>query len=96
MTSGVIPGVCVTYGVAIRQAIEDRAGRAVSAGAVYTTLERLERRGLLTSAWGEPTAERGGRRKRYYRLRPAGRDALARSWEAVRAMARGVTHKLES
>jgi DNA-binding PadR family transcriptional regulator len=84
------------YGVAIRQAIEERAGRPVSAGAVYTTLERLERRGLLLSTWGEPTAERGGKRKRYYRLRPAGRDALSRSWEAMKAMARGAVRKLES
>jgi DNA-binding PadR family transcriptional regulator len=83
------------YGVTIRRAIEDRAGRPVSAGAVYTTLERLERRGLLSSAWGEPTAERGGKRKRYYRLRPAGRAALGRSWDAIRAMARGAAHKLE-
>ena len=82
------------YGARIRQEIERRTGRAVSAGAVYTTLERLEARGLLTSSWGEPTPERGGKRKRYYALRPAGRQALARSWNAVRAMARGVAPKL--
>ena len=82
------------YGARIRQEIERRTGRAVSAGAVYTTLERLEARGLLTSSWGEPTPERGGKRKRYYALRPAGRQALTRSWNAVRAMARGVAPKL--
>ena len=82
------------YGARIRQEIERRTARAVSAGAVYTTLERLEARGLLTSAWGEPTPERGGKRKRYYALRPAGRQALTRSWYAVRAMARGVSPKL--
>ena len=82
------------YGARIRQEIERRTARAVSAGAVYTTLERLEARGLLTSAWGEPTPERGGKRKRYYALRPAGRQALTRSWNAVRAMARGVSPKL--
>lgn len=82
------------YGVRIRQEIESRTGRAVSAGAVYTTLERLEARGLVASSWGEPTPERGGKRKRYYVLRPVGRQALARSWLAMRAMARGVAPKL--
>ena len=52
------------YGAAIRQLIEQRAGRSVSSGALYTTLDRLEQRGLLASTWGEPTAERGGKRKR--------------------------------
>lgn len=82
------------YGVSIRQEIERRTGRSVSAGAVYTTLERLEARGLVASSWGEPTPERGGKRKRYYALRPAGRLALARSWHAISAMARGVAPKL--
>ena len=83
------------YGASIRDAIERRTGRQVSAGAVYTTLERLEARGLVTSSWGEPTAERGGKRKRHYRIRPAGREALNRSWEALKAMARGSAPKLE-
>lgn len=82
------------YGVTVRLEIERRAGRSVSAGAVYTTLERLEARGLLDSIWGEPTPERGGKRKRYYRLKPAGREALTRSWQALRAMARGTGQKL--
>ena len=82
------------YGVAIRREIEARTGRSVSSGAVYTTLERLETRGLVTSVWGDPTPERGGKRKRWYALRPAGRQALAQSWHAVRAMARGVAPKL--
>ena len=82
------------YGVSVRQEIESRTGRSVSAGAVYTTLERLEARGLVASSWGEPTAERGGKRKRHYRLRPAGREALNRSWQAMRAMARGAGPKL--
>ena len=82
------------YGVTIRDTIEERTGRRASAGSVYTTLERLEARGLVSSHWGEPTAERGGKRKRFYRMKPAGRDALARSWRAMRAMARGVAPKL--
>src|SRR5262245_47760528 len=82
------------YGTAIRREIEDRTGRSVSAGALYTTLDRLERRGLVTSTWGEPTAERGGKRKRLFKIKPAGRDALARSWRAIREMARGAAPKL--
>ena len=82
------------YGVTIRDVIEDRTGRRASAGSVYTTLERLEARGLVSSHWGEPTAERGGKRKRFYRVKPAGREALARSWRAMRAMARGAAPKL--
>ena len=78
------------YGATIRDEIERRTGRQVSAGAIYTTLGRLEDRGLLTSWWGEPTSERGGKRKRHFRLEPAGRDALDRSWQAMRAMARGL------
>jgi len=83
------------YGTTIRQMIEARAGRVVSAGALYTTLERLEARGLVASTWGAPTPERGGKRKRHYKLKPAGREALARSWQALKAMARGVTPRLE-
>jgi PadR family transcriptional regulator, regulatory protein PadR len=73
------------YGVEIRRLIEDRAGRTVSPGAIYTALDRLERRGLVSSRLGEPTAQRGGKRKRYYRLEAAG-EALLR--ESQRALAR--------
>ena len=83
------------YGMTIRQEIEQRTGRAVSAGAVYTTLDRLEKRGLLRSSWGAATAERGGKRKRYYALAPSGHEALARAWDAVRSMARVAAPKLE-
>jgi DNA-binding PadR family transcriptional regulator len=82
------------YGTTIREEIVRRTGRQVSAGAIYTTLDRLEARGLLTSWWGEPTAERGGKRKRHFKLQPAGREALARSWQAMRAMARGFDGKV--
>jgi DNA-binding PadR family transcriptional regulator len=78
------------YGAAIRGELLDRAGRDVSPGAVFTTLERLEARGLVTSRYGEPTQERGGRRKRYYSLMPDGRRALAASLHTIRRMARGL------
>jgi DNA-binding PadR family transcriptional regulator len=68
------------YGVTIRQQVEDMAQRSVSVGAIYVPLDRLTQRGLLATVTGEPTPERGGRRKRYYRLTPDGLAAL----EAVR------------
>ena len=78
------------YGATIRRELLERAGRDVSAGAIFTTLERLEARGLVTSTYGDPTPERGGRRKRFYRLKPEGRRTLAASLETIRRMARGL------
>jgi PadR family transcriptional regulator PadR len=78
------------YGASIRQELLERANRDVSPGAIFTTLERLEARGLVTSSYGEPTQERGGRRKRYYRVKPEGRRALAASLDTIRKMARGL------
>ena len=60
------------YGAAIRQEIHARSGRDVSISAVYTTLDRLEAKGFLSSWIGAPTAQRGGRRRKFYALRPAG------------------------
>jgi DNA-binding PadR family transcriptional regulator len=82
------------HGVALRREIERRTGRDVSAGAVYTALERLEARGLVRSAWGEPTAERGGKRKKLYRIEPLGQRVLSRSYGALQQMARGLAAKL--
>jgi PadR family transcriptional regulator, regulatory protein PadR len=83
------------YGALIRHELQARAARDVSPGAIFTTLERLEARGLVASRYGEPTAERGGRRKRFYRLRPDGRRALAKSFQAMTRMAHGLEPKLE-
>ena len=83
------------YGVPIRELIEQRTGRSISAGAVYTALDRLSKRGLVTSRLGEPTAERGGRRKRLYRLEPAGTRELTRSVHALTEMSRGVLPHLD-
>jgi len=82
------------HGVALRRAIEERTGREVSAGAVYTALERLEARGLVRSDWGDPTAERGGKRKKLYRIEALGARVLSRSYTAVQQMARGLAAKL--
>jgi PadR family transcriptional regulator, regulatory protein PadR len=67
------------YGVTIRRAIEDRIGRAVSVGALYTALDRLEAKGLLRSRVSEPTPQRGGRARRFVDLTPAGIAALNRT-----------------
>ena len=82
------------YGAAIGRELREKAGRDASPGAIFTTLERLETRGLVRSRYGEPTPERGGRRKRYYRLRSAGQRALARSYTATLRMAQGLEAKL--
>jgi PadR family transcriptional regulator PadR len=60
------------YGVPISREIEGRSGREVALGSVYATLERLEEEGLVTSELGEPTPERGGRAKRYFRVTARG------------------------
>lgn len=84
------------WGVAIRQEIEQRAGRSVSAGAVYTSLDRLETKGLVASRVGETTPARGGRRRKYYEVTPAGAEALRRSYEEIRSMAEGVAGRLSA
>src|SRR5579862_7526534 len=78
------------YGTSIAALIAARTGRTLSPGAIYTALDRLERRGFVSSRWGEPTPERGGKRKRHYHLRPAGATALGEAQRALAAMARGL------
>jgi PadR family transcriptional regulator, regulatory protein PadR len=84
------------YGAAIRQEIHARSGRDVSINAVYTTLDRLEAKGLLRSWTGEPTAQRGGRRRKFYELRPAGVAALRQAYRAFAAMTVGLEGWLEA
>lgn len=84
------------YGVTIRGAIVDRTRRDVSLAAVYKTLTRLEDKGFVLAYVGEPTPERGGRRKRYYSLTAAGRRALRQSVEVLQRMARGLDLGLEA
>ena len=67
------------YGVTIRHEIEERSGREVAIGALYTSLDRLERKGFVRSSLSEPTPERGGRSKRCYRLEALGERALQES-----------------
>lgn len=64
------------YGIAIADEIEKRLGRKVSVGALQTVLKRLEKKGLLVSALGEATKVRGGKRKRFFKVTPAGQQML--------------------
>lgn len=64
------------YGMTIRQRVEDASERMISIGAIYTTLERLEIKGFVSSRQGEATPERGGRAKRYFTVEGAGVQAL--------------------
>ena len=82
------------YGGRIRETIERRTGRSVSPGAVYTALDRLETRGLVSSTLGDPSPKRGGKSKRYYRIEPEGAELLRRSHQALNKMARGLSPKL--
>lgn len=78
------------YGIAIKEDIEQRLKRKVSVGAMRTALKRLEKKEFLTSEFGEATAVRGGKRKRYFRVTPYGKKALEKVmsdrqklWEAI-------------
>lgn len=82
------------YGVPIREEIQERAGRVVSLGSVYKTLERLEVKGYVSSFVGEPTNERGGRRKDF-RLESHGRRVLLHSLAALRRMTSGLGREVE-
>jgi len=83
-------------GVTVRLEIEERTGRSVSSGALYTALDRLERRGFVASRLGDPTPERGGKRKRLYTLKPAGGRAIARVHESLERMARDMGGRLRA
>jgi DNA-binding PadR family transcriptional regulator len=74
------------YGMAIRQEIADRTGRDVGIGSVYSALDRMEQKGYLSSALGDPTPERGGKAKRFYRLEDEGVMALHRAQRMFAAL----------
>jgi PadR family transcriptional regulator PadR len=85
-----------TYAVPIRLDIEERTGRTISPGALYTALDRLDRRGFVSSRLGDPTPERGGKRKRLYTLQPSGERAVARIHESLQQMASGLSARLRT
>jgi PadR family transcriptional regulator PadR len=78
------------YGMSVWRDIRDRCGREVSVGALYTTLDRLEEKGLVRSWMSDPTATRGGRRKRHFEIQSAGQAELESSWQALASMRRGI------
>lgn len=78
------------YGVSVRREIATRTGRDVNIGAVYATLDRLQAKGMVASEVGAPTAERGGRAKRYFRLTGEGAAALEEGCRAMRDMMEGL------
>lgn len=78
------------YGMTIRREIEERTGRNLSIGAVYATLDRLESKGYVSSSLGKPTAERGGRAKRLFRIEAEGDRTLRASQDAIQKMTQGL------
>jgi DNA-binding PadR family transcriptional regulator len=84
------------YGATIRREIESRTDRHLSISAVYTTLERLEQKGCVRSRVGDPTPERGGRRRKYFALQPLGARALKLAYSAFSGMVAGLEHRLKA
>ena len=83
------------YGATIHHELQKRTGREVSISAVYTTLDRLEEKQMVSFRIGEPTPRRGGRRKKFYRMEAQGAEALARSYREYRGMIAGLERQLE-
>ncbi len=78
------------YGVSIRHELLTRAEKDVAIGAIYTALERLERKGFVESHLGEPTSVRGGRAKRFYRLTSRGLKTLNETHRAIQGLMVGL------
>jgi DNA-binding PadR family transcriptional regulator len=83
------------YGVQVLDEIQGRTGRKPSRAAVYIALQRLEAKGLVSSALGEPTTERGGRARRYFKLERAGLAALRDARQALVSMWDSIEHRLD-
>src|SRR5688572_7180644 len=74
------------YTVPIRQQLVERTGRTIARGAIHTSLDRLENKGLLVSTMGEPVAIRGGRARRYYTVTALGLEAVRHAQAAVQTL----------
>jgi DNA-binding PadR family transcriptional regulator len=83
------------HGAAIAQAMAEHAGRRVAPGALYTVLDRLEAKGFVESWIGESTPERGGRRRKEYRLLPAGAREVRTWYAGIRGLAAGMGARLD-
>lgn len=77
------------YGMRIHQELQQIAGRKSSLGAIYTTLERLEEKGLVRSSIGEATPERGGKPKKYFQINASGVTSLKRALDSIEFMKAG-------
>src|SRR5215475_11572864 len=82
------------YGVTIRRELLEQAGKDVAVGAIYTGLDRLEQKGFVASWSGEPTAERGGKATKFYRVTLKGKQALSATHRAIYDMSRGLEWSL--
>jgi DNA-binding PadR family transcriptional regulator len=83
------------YAVPIRRMLEERTGRAVARGALYTALERLAAKGCLRSRLDDASAERGGRSRRYFHVTPTGLRALKATHASLANLTRGLEALLE-
>ncbi|MEZ5316268.1 MAG: helix-turn-helix transcriptional regulator [Vicinamibacterales bacterium] len=83
------------YTVPIRELLSERAGRQVARGALFTSLDRLEAKGHVTSRMGDPIAARGGRPRRYFTVTPIGLEALRAARAAVATLSEGLESLLE-
>ena len=90
-----VEGTDDAYAVPVRALLEARTGRPVARGALYTALERLETKGCLRSRMGDPTAERGGKAKRYFTVTPLGVKALKAMHASLANLSRGLEALLE-
>ena len=78
------------YGVTIGAEIQKQTGRVPAAGALYTTLDRLEEKGLAVSGMGDPTPQRGGRAKRFFKVTGTGLEALTQAQRSYQNLMRGL------
>jgi PadR family transcriptional regulator, regulatory protein PadR len=78
------------YGISIKSEIAICTGRKPAPGALYTTLDRLEEKGLVKSRTGDPTPSRGGRSKRYFTVTPKGIQAVAAAQRSFQRLLRGL------
>ena len=78
------------YGVKIREEINERTERDVAIGQIYTVLGRLERKGFVSSRMGDPTPERGGRAKKFYKVTAKGQRVLRESQLAIERLSEGL------
>jgi PadR family transcriptional regulator PadR len=90
-----LEGTDEAYAVPVRALLEQRTGRPVARGALYTALERLEAKGCLRSRMGDPTAERGGKARRYFSVTPLGVKALKAMHASLASLSRGLEAVLE-